>query len=406
MYGGHAHPNGVHAPSHFKESARSAIYQQLQQKLGTSGQTQLNNLPNKDNNFHGDISSTHSSAASVRSAPSLAHTSHASQASSNKQSHRSSSSSIFSKRSVRSAPSIYSSSTATIPEDSEPISTTVEQLVNDIALHEKFYHQKFLDRKVQQEPQSFQLLPLQISPQYLLPQSFGMRLVSTPQLPRSGASTPINEEIDEDEYYKISLGSSLQYQNAPESLVDWNLNVTRCKLMLNQLPMILSIPDFSYSQNSLPQLIGDLAQMCQIVLIQPHISDKEFIHILYNSNLYSEHNLDTAFKKSVAEISVKQSRLLQINEPRGSSSNMLTPILAPHNLATLKFKYKEIAIRNYLINLAAAATTAHEYKLKVDDIKRQLKIENRKAKLTKEEKQSIWEVVRLDVFKRAGLEEN
>lgn len=400
MYGGHAHPNG-NAPSHFKDSARSAIYQQLQQKLGAN---QLKNISGKENNI--DIASTHSSAASVRSAPSLANTSRASQASSNKHSHRSSTSSVFSKRSVRSAPSIYSSSTATIPEDSEPISTTVEQLVNDIALHEKFYHQKYLDRTVQQQQQS-QSLQLQMSPKFpLIQQPFGMRLVSTPHLPRSGASTPINEEFDEDEFYKISLGSALQFQNAPESLVDWNLNVTRCKLMLNQLPMILSIPDFSYAQNSLPQLIGDLAQLCQIVLIQPHISDKEFIHILYNSSLYSEHNLDVAFKKSVAEISVKQSRLLQINEPRASSSNMLSPILAPHNLATLKFKYKEIAVRNYLINLAAAATTAHEYKVKVDDIKRQLKLENRKAKLSKDEKQSIWEMVRLDVFKRAGLEEN
>ncbi|EAZ63647.2 transcription factor [Scheffersomyces stipitis CBS 6054] len=347
---------GSSAPSHFKDSARNAIYQQLPPSVLTS-----------------------TSAMSIRSAPSQYNNGGQKYQSS----YRSSSSSIFSaisgKRSVRSAPSIYSSSTATIPEDSEPISTTVEQLVNDIVLHENYFREQKLEQ--QQQSQS----PFSNNNPNAL-----RRLV--------------NDDLDAEELYKISLGSDLQYQNVPESLIDWNLNVTRCKLMLIQLPMISSTPDFQYNQNSLPQLIGDLASLCHIVLIQPHITDKELIYTLFSSDLYGEHNLDLSFKKSVAEISVKQSRLLQINSSTGIN----------HQQTFLKFKFKEIAIRNYLINLAAAATTAHEYKLKSDLLKKQLKQqqlqhslhpENKKIKLSKDEKKGLWEQVRSDVFKRAGLEE-
>ncbi|KAK6205668.1 transcription factor [Scheffersomyces amazonensis] len=339
MYGTPFRANGQSssAPSHFKDSARNAIYQQLPPSVRVS-----------------------TSASSIRSAPSQYNQKY-------QASYRSSSSSIFSaitgKRSVRSAPSIYSSSTATIPEDSEPISTTVEQLVNDIVLHENY----FLDQKIQKQQQQQQPPP------------------------------PYYDDLDDAELYKISLGSDLQYQNITESLIDWNLNVTRCKLILIQLPMITSSPDFQYNQNSLPQLIGDLASLCHIVLIQPHITDKELIYTLFSSDLYKEHNLDYNFKKSVAEISVKQSRLLQINSSKGINQQQ----------TFLKFKFKEIAVRNYLINLAAAATTAHEYKLKSDLLKKELKQpgENKKIKLSKDEKKRLWESVRSDVFKRAGLEE-
>ncbi|EMG49069.1 MTH1 Protein MTH1 [Candida maltosa Xu316] len=321
-------------PTYFKDNARNAIYKQL--PVITSN-----------------------TAQSIRSAPSQFL--HGRQQSS---SHRSisSSSSIFSsitggKRSVRSAPSIYSSSTATIPEDSEPVSTTVEQLVNDTVLHENHYKAVAEQNNINNN----------------------------------------NQNLDFEEMYKISLGSDLQYQNVPESLIDWNLNVTRCKLILTQLPQITST-DIPYNQNALPQLIGDLATVCHIILIQPHISDKELIYTLFSSNLYQEHNLDVNFKKSVAEISVKQSRLLQINNGAGSST-----INPEHSF--LKFKFKEIAIRNYLINLAAAATTAHEYKLKMDEVRAVLKMQQpgKKVKLTKEEKKTLWEQVRSDVFRRAGL---
>lgn len=335
-------------PSQFRDSARNAIYQQLPPLVITS-----------------------SSAGSIRSAPSQFNNN-----SSKKQnhSHKPLSSSVFSaaRRSVRSAPSIYSSSTATIPEDSEPISITVEQFVNDIALHESHFLQQHQQRLQQ-----------------------GMILDY--------------ENLDTDETFKISLGSELPYQNIPESLIDWNLNVTRCKLILTAIPTISSSPDFQYNSHSLPQLIGDLAQMCHIVLIQPYITDKELIYTLFSSNIYQEHNLDVDFKKSVAEISVKQSRLLQINSPQ----KMSTPITSNDNQTYLRFKFKEIAIRNYLINLAAAATTAYEYKLKTDSIKKSLKQNvdgvnlstTTKKKLSKEDKKLLWEQVRLDVFKRAGLEE-
>ncbi|EGW31877.1 transcription factor [Spathaspora passalidarum NRRL Y-27907] len=331
-------------PSHFRDSARNAIYQQLPPSVITSPPA---------NGGAGGGGGASGGAASIRSAPPLNHNSKY------QMSHRSSSSSIFSsisgKRSVRSAPSIYSSSTATIPEDSEPISTTVEQLVNDIALHESHFQQ--------QQPSE---------------------------------KPVVGDDLDPEEMYKISLGSDLQYQNVSESLIDWNLNVTRCKLIITQLPVISTIPDFQYNQNALPQLIGDLASSCHIVLIQPHISDKELIYTLFTSNLYQEHNLDTSFKKSVAEISVKQSRLLQINSGKGISQ---------HQHSFLKFKFKEIAIRNYLINLAAAATTAHEYKLRLDQLKMELRtIEGKKVKLSKEDKKQLWEKVRSDVFQRAGLE--
>lgn len=302
-------------PAHFKDSARNAIYQQLPV-----------------------ITST---ASSIRSAPNPNF---------QQASYRSSTSSLFSrdrdKRSIRSAPSIYSTSTATIPEDSEPVTITVEQLVNDIALHESYYQEK---------------------------------------LQETGNQANIDD-------YKISLGGDLSYQSTPELFVDWNLNVTRSKLIITHLPLISSA-DFQYSSNSLPQLIGDLANLCQIVLISPTITDKELIYTLFSSNIYDEHELDYNFKKSVAEISVKQSRLLQINSTQQSFT-----------LETyLKFNFKKIAVRNYLINLAAAATTSVEYKLKIDEMKKQFKSE-KKGKVSKEMKKAIWEQVRSDVFKRAGLE--
>lgn len=336
---------GLSTPSHFKDSARNAIYQQLPPSVITSTASSIRSAP---------VQYKHPLLGQLLlSQPQLGH--------------RSLTLSIFSsgKRSVRSAPSIYSSSTATIPEDLEPISTTVEQLVNDIVLHEKYFYDKKNLKSV---------------------------------------TGHANDDLDDAELYKISLGSDLQYQNSPESLIDWNLNITRCKLIMVQLPMITSTPHFQYSQNLLPQLVGDLAQLCHIVLIQPHITDKELIYTLFSSNLYQEHNLDYAFKKSVAEISVKQSRLLQINDT-SKRNNIITSI---DTQTFLKFKFKEIAIRNYLINLAAAATTAHEYKLKTGMLKKQLKESSdllEKVKLSKNDKKQLWEQVRLDVFKRAGLEE-
>lgn len=326
-------------PAQFKENARNAIYQQLPPTVIKSN-----------------------GAASIRSAPLKTST----------LLNGSSSSLIFSKlsgrrsRSIRSAPSIYLTSTATIPEDAEPILITVEQLVQDIMLHEKHFKD---------------------------------------QNNNSSRSSGFNGvDFDDEEMYKISLGSDLQYQHN-ESLVDWNLNVTRCKLLLVQLPMMSTVDgcSFQYLQNILPQLVGDLAQLCQIVLIQPHITDKELIYTLVLLNLYEEHDLDIDFKKLVAEISVKQSRLLQINER--SKSQAASTAISQHS-SFLKFKFKEIAIRNYLINLAAAATTAREYKDKTEQMKAQMREQSMdgKVKLSKEAKKILWEEVRLDVFRRAGLE--
>lgn len=328
-------------PSHFKDSARNAIYRQLPVTLAA---TTLSN-------------SSITSSPSINSAPSVPSLPPVSLF----KGLGGSGSSVFSKRTAKSAPSFYSRSTATIPEDSVPVTTTVEQLVNDVALHENYYLQQF-QHKVSQ-----------------------------------GLLT--NDQHDD--YYKISLGSQLNYDEgrASASLLDWNLNVTRCKLMLTHLPMVSSMPDFHYDPHALPQLIGDLAQVCNIVIIQPHITDKELIYTLFSSNIYQEHNLDLNFKKSVAEISVKQSRLLQINAPKYSHH----PVISADSQTVLKFKYKEIAIRNYLVNLAAAATTAYEYKVKMDDIKRVLKMSNKK--MSKDEKKMLWNQVRLDVFRRAGIEE-
>lgn len=341
-YGRSNNDTGSSAPLRFKDSARNAVYLQLLPLIVTS-----------------------TGASSIRSAPSQVQRQ-------KDQGHflqRSLISSVFSsgKRSVRSAPSIYSNSTATIPEDSEPLSVTVEQLVSDIALHELTLYERFQEKVVSE-------------------------------------GRVLDEDFDESTAYKISLGSDLQYQNVPESLIDWNLNVTRCKLIVTQMPSVSSVPDSVYSTNSFPQLVGDLAKLCHIMIIQPHITDKELIYTLFASNLYQEHNLDMNFKKSVAEISVKQSRLLQLNSrnPKGAVS----PITHSENQASLKFKFKEIAIRNYLINLAAAATTAYEYKIKHDEIRSALKLsDGKKKKLSKEEKKRLWDLVRSDVFKRAGLEE-
>lgn len=296
--------NNLYTPSHFKDLARNAIYLQLPQKT--------------DSNL-------------IRLAPSHLLP---------QLLYRLSNSSIFSsaKRSVRSAPSIYSLSTATIPEDSEAISITVEQLVNDITLHESYFK--------------------------------------------------LQEQCDE-EVAKISLGLDLQYQNQ-EMFIDWNLNVTRCKLILTHLPMVTQTPDFQYT-NSLPQLVGDLSKRCHIVLILPTITDTELIYTWYTSNIYQEHGLEEQFLKNVAEVLVKQSRLLQINNAPSFNNN---------NQA-LRTKYKGIAIRNYLINLAAAALTLHEYKVKLDECKKEAKA--RGTKFSKEDKKVLWEEVRGDVFHRAGL---
>jgi len=213
----------------------------------------------------------------------------------------------------------------------------------------------------------------------------------------------VNDIVLHEEYYRqkagepdqdghnISLGSDLSYQQIPEMFIDWNLNVTRCKLILTNLPLVSSA-DFQYS-NTLPQLVGDLANACHIILISPTITDKELIYTLFSSNIYGEHELEYNFKKSVAEISVKQSRLLQINSTQQSFTSE----------TFLKLKFKKIAVRNYLINLAAAATTSHEYKSKLDEMKREWKLRG-KGKLSKDTKAQLWNQVRSDVFKRAGLE--
>ncbi|KAI3402864.2 STD1 [Candida oxycetoniae] len=390
MYGS-PFANNLHqkAPSQFKENARNAIYSQLPSTINNNITNSINDVllstpASQLQQYQKQIKP--SSSASVRSAPSqyIKNTYKS-------PSHRStsSSSSIFSsitnsgKRSVRSAPSIYSCSTATIPEDSEPVTTTVEQLINDIALHEQHFYQEY------QAKQNSNTNP-NLNP-YIT----------------SASSDP-------EESYKISLGSNLTYVNNDENsfLIDWNLNVTRCKLILISLPMISSSLDQPYSQHFQPLLIGDLAQSCHPLMIQPHITDKELIFTLVQSDIYQEHDLDLAFKKSVAEISVKQSRLLQINSVRSKNNPQMINTNINENHDFLKFKFKEIAVRNYLINLAAAATTAHEYKLKMDEIKKSLKVKNlqsngvkRSTKLSKEEKKQLWEQVRSDVFKRAGLEE-
>jgi hypothetical protein len=343
--------NRTVTPAVFKDNARNAIYQQLP-----------------------TITST---AASIRSAPN--------QQFQQQLSFRSTNSSIFSKdsgsgmdrdrRSVRSAPSIYSSSTATIPEDLEPFSITVEQLVNDIVLHEEYYREKggrasgggVAEKQYHQNHQN--------QHQQHQNQQHQKKLLLEQQNDREN----------------ISLGSDLSYQAIPEMFIDWNLNVTRSKLILTDLPSVSSA-DFQYG-NTLPQLVGDLANACHIILISPTITDKELIYTLFSSNIYCEHELEYGFKKSVAEISVKQSRLLQINSTQQSFTSE----------TFLKLKFKKIAVRNYLINLAAAATTSHEYKARLEEMKKEWKMQG-KGKLTKDTKAQLWNQVRSEVFKRAGLE--
>lgn len=351
MYGYSARingPSGPLAPSQFRDSARNTIYQQLPVIAGQSSATSVRSAPTQLRPPPQNLKLRQSLALSVFS---------------------------WGKRSVRSAPSIYSSSTATIPEDSEPVSTTVEQLINDISLHENYCKEQLLERKSRDPRHAGALV---------------QELVAS---------------IDDLEYedIKISLGSDLSYQNTPEFLVGWNLNVTRCKLMLTDMPMVSSSPDLRYLPNSLPQLVGDLALVCHITLLLPTITDTELIYTLFSSNIYTENDLDSNFKRSVAEVSVKQSRLLQISQ---QSKNHPSPITPEQSHLTLR--YKEIAVRNYLVNLAAAATTAHEYKVQSDAMKRELRAKlapGEKTKLSKDEKKQLWVHVRSDVFRRAGLEE-
>lgn len=307
-------------PEHFKDSARNAVYLQIPRKDSTNSSIQSSGESRK--------------ARSLILSGSLV-------------------SSIFSsrKRSSRSSSSIYSN-TSTIPENSEPYSVTVEQLVSDIALHENY------NRKVLQE--------------------------------RIGRYTKL-----EDEHWKISLGSLLEYHSVHNILVDWNLNVTRCKLFLMQLPSKSSSPDLTYPQESFPQLVGDLSRVSHITLLKPDITDREFMQALFLSNIYEEHNLEMNFKKVVAEVSVEQSRLLDINS-RGSNSSTSN---GEH--CSLRFQFKEIALRNYLVNLAAAATTSYEYNRRYGEAKKSLTLVGKK--LSSFEKKQIWDQCHQEVYKRVGL---
>lgn len=328
------------APSHFKDSARSAIYQELPPAA--------------------------SLATSVRSAPTLLQP----RKWALRLLYHLLALSVFltSKRSVRSAPLLYLGSAATIPEDSEPLTATVEQLINDIELHERMAREA-----AAAAAQSAQR-----------------------------AESPATTAAVSPEAWQISLGSPLQYQPTPEHLIDWNLNVTRAKLFLVALPAVLST-DLHYS--AMPQLVGDLAYLCHVTLVPATVLDKELIHTLFASNLYEEHELDARFRRSVAEISVKQLRLLQISAaPRGAAAP-ITAATAQDAQTLLRLEFQEIMLRNYLVNLAAAATTAHEYKLEADALKRSLRDAlGKKQKLPKDQKKLLWERVRLDVFRRAGLE--
>ncbi|CAK9439013.1 uncharacterized protein LODBEIA_P32370 [Lodderomyces beijingensis] len=392
--------NNLHqnAPSQFKENARNAIYNQIPTNVQNEQQ-----LQQKHQYYNAQPSNL-----SIKSAPTQPLKS--SYKSLSRRS-TSSSSSIFSsftngKRSIRSAPSIYSSSTGTIPEDSEPITATVDQLLNDIALHEEHFRNQYEETKSQQRSK-YNNSSSSLS-------ATSMAATSSRSSASSEWSSPLpHQDSDAEELYKISLGSNLTYQNNQEEsfLIDWNLNVTRCKLILINLPMISSVTNQPYNQNFPPHLIGDLAQLCHLIIVPPHITDKELIFTLIQSNIYQEHNLDLPFRKSVAEISVKQSRLLQVNSMRQERNG--GDVNYQHHEQFLKFKYKEIAVRNYLINLAAAATTAHEYKLRVDEIKKSLKnaadpttgAAVAKRKMNKDDKKVLWDQVRSNVFKRAGLEE-
>ncbi|KAF8001976.1 hypothetical protein HF325_002941 [Metschnikowia pulcherrima] len=320
--------NTVLAPANFRDQARTAIYQHLPESTQSLA-TSIRLAPSRLKQVQNLQKLRHSLALSVFS---------------------------WSKRLVRLAPLLYSLSTATIPEDCEPTTTTVEQLINDILLHENFCREKVLERRGH-APQVLAFLG-----------------------PESAPTGFLDDEYEE---IKISLGSELSYQNVPELLVDWNLNVTRCKLMVTGLPLVSSSPDLIYSNTSLPLLVGDLAQICHIVLLPQHITDTELIHTLCSSDLYAEHQLDAIRKKH------------------------LPPPITAAEQSYLTFRYKEIATRNYLVNLAAAATTAYEYKLRSDAVKRDLKRQanGERKKLTKEEKKTLWDSVRMDVFRRAGLEE-
>ena len=75
----------------------------------------------------------------------------------------------------------------------------------------------------------------------------------------------------------------------------------------------------------------------------------------------------------------------------------------------MTFRYKEIALRNYLVNLAAAATTAYEYEIRSDAAKKDLRLQSSdgvKRKLNRDDQKKLWDGLRLAVFKRAGLEGN
>ena len=313
-------------PVHFKDSARDAIYLQIPRKVETNSSIQSSGQSRK--------------TRSLILSGSLV-------------------SSIFSsrRRPSKSSSSIYST-TSTIPENSEPFSVTVEQLVNDIALHENYNRKSLQDRL--------------------------------------GLYTRM-----EDELWKISLGSLLEYHSVHNILVDWNLNVTRCKLFLTQLPCISSSPDLTYSQESFPQLVGDLSRVCHITLLNEDITDREFMQALCFSNIYEEHNLEMNFKKVVAEVSVKQSRLLDINSKGGSDSNSSRVPTTNGEHCSLRFQFKEIALRNYLVNLAAAATTSYEYNRRDGETKKSLNLEGKK--LSSWEKKQIWDQCHQDVYRKVGL---
>ena len=111
--------NTVLAPANFRDQARTAIYQHLPESTQSLA-TSIRLAPSRLKQVQNLQKLRHSLALSVFS---------------------------WSKRLVRLAPLLYSLSTATIPEDCEPTTTTVEQLINDILLHENFCREKVLERR-------------------------------------------------------------------------------------------------------------------------------------------------------------------------------------------------------------------------------------------------------------------
>ncbi|CDK27437.1 unnamed protein product [Kuraishia capsulata CBS 1993] len=216
-----------------------------------------------------------------------------------------------------------------------------------------------------------------------------------------------------------------------EGLIDWNLNLVRCMLFIEKIPVNWGITFIDPAKPEMVQVpknsrrllrselvkfmrsvrkaekpanpenvqkflakvanpaIANVESCCQMLKLEqiPYLTnDEALITRLVDSDLFIEYNLTKDFRYRVAQVSLERSRSLV--QDLGEYPSIET---------------RALALRNYFLNLLVACQTLFEYNFylwqKSNDSKR-------KNKVSKEEKTVLWERLRernfckVEVFER------